>query len=178
MIRRDADSLMLIASHTGVLPGQALVNVLTRFFRCVDLTSELVSLGFCCPFDVRAYELHIPVVWFSGRIENFNLPADAFEDFAVYGRFAGSERRRIEPMLLVFWEPRRYYVPRSGAAAGADEQAKQDQRHQRDRVFGCFQHGPSRIIRSLGEHAGFDQPDYFQMRTEALISQTLTEVLT
>ena len=62
--------------------------------------------------------------------------------------FTGRECRRIQPMPLVLGKPRRHYVPRSGAAAGADEQAKSDQAHQRARIFGCYQHGPSRIIRS------------------------------
>jgi len=93
---------MSIADSDSDLPAQTLVNVLTRFLWCVDLISELLSLGLCGPFNVRAHELHISFVWFSGRIENLYLPADAFEDFAVYGRFAGSERRRIQPMLLVF----------------------------------------------------------------------------
>ena len=66
-----------------------------------DLTPELLSLRLCGPFNVRAHEPHIPVGWFSGRVEYFYMPADAFEDFAVYGRFTGSERRRIETVLFI-----------------------------------------------------------------------------
>ena len=59
-----------------------------------------------------------------------------------------------------------------------DEQAKH-QPNQCSRIFDCYQHGPSRIIRSSRETCWLlISRTTFQMRTGPLISQTLTEVLT